>query len=1388
MPGPGIGTGPWRNRRRAASAGGAPAVANQSVVFGRLTFAGAGAAALANTGAAMSAATLATDDATNPGHWSVSSTGRITPTAAYRTGPQAASYTLVVSPGSGAPNATITITTEADVYDWASQADWDQIAVLSAATLSAKTIKARPNIPGVITSGVDGTAARFRRADYGNLLITSRDFTSRPVFDRFQLSGTINLILEGIATELTTAQKITLVASASWPVSGVIIRNNVLSGMPFDTATFDWAGTTPPNPDIVAFSGPAANFTGCQILNNDISWCRNGINAFQGGGSAPLVISGNRISMIAGGDAIKVSYGGNANQAVVEDNVIFGFLSRGTDFGNPHQDGIQFAGSGSATTDFAIKVNRNIIWNGQRGQPQGIFADDQGTGGNFLFTGECNGNLVVLNTTHAISILRARDFLAVGNTAVSDVTSGASAGGVKVGAGSASAFTSGTHMLTRNLSDGFTTGGTPTLTDNITLGVGGATISYASVFDGGGGGVWIPASRANALAWFSRKAGGAADLPSGLDAGAVGSGYVNWPSTSPGSDGSFNASDPPASLTNTRSVQFPARNGDGAGRALTGSQLVNMFGNSTTAAAGAFAFRLRIQPGGLNTTPAATNQTAAMIVGGTSGQTGTRALHCGYAAGNNAATGLRNRFYWLARDQGNNHAGEIDSTGTVTTVASSRFLRTAPITPNVQGSWTGLVIMRRNAAGLFEALTVTDDGTVTVGDGFTPAAWVGQNLTTGAMVLGSIPAAAATFGNWFNGDMCDFIQLDGTHGTNAEWQSVALGADPATVWGGNLAAHFRLSGTGDLTRTAGTRSYVAFSETTSGSPAAFADGPQLRPARNILGNALLARPQFRGYVHALPSSAVRTAANRAAVAALTGTVVRDLVITGAATHVQGRALTTGGTQLVGWTRVTASAATGIVETSLPGVRCGEVILEYRREDDNAVVSVVCDRERVGIVAALIGQSQTVIAMGEAQATALNVAPNTSTAVSYCWMRGSAVEFNPPDGGFLNARNQLSEGMNAAAQMLDALGSDIPVEFMCVAAAGTSMLQLMYRYNGAGLDMCGDGTTNSSGMLTAMMLAKRKRVTTWLYSWSTDEASTRNGGSATIGATVYGARGPLTEESWISRMNELFGGVAKASAGAPEQTERQNLHKLGFAAAWNPWVIMLPVSRHRSNGAGAAPADSTYGAFRLQQYDAAINGTGKAGNWDISLGAFQIDTFMTPESETAHQARTDVRGNIRFATRYAQALGFAARLSTLDPRPQLTTASGVTTSVITISTNLVNGGSLVTQTDATTIEEFEVSENSGAWSRRDGAIPFTPAISGNTVTLTRGSGTWAANTRIRYLNGWPVAVGGSGGMAATEGTRLNGVLYETRTDAIASGLTGLRAGVPLMPTWTDITAT
>ncbi|WWT39868.1 carbohydrate esterase [Microcystis phage Mwe-JY07] len=170
---------------------------------------------------------------------------------------------------------------------------------------------------------------------------------------------------------------------------------------------------------------------------------------------------------------------------------------------------------------------------------------------------------------------------------------------------------------------------------------------------------------------------------------------------------------PATPLAGTRSIAFGPRNGDGFQNRLAGPQLTNLFGTGSAGAAGAFAVRVRIQPGGLNSNSGATTQTIVVPMLGTGGTTTSRGVHAGFGSYGTSFAGLRGRFYFLGRDQaGANYIGDRDTAGNPGSTGSARYLRSPQITPNAQGSWTGLVILRRDGAGQFQVLLVTADGTL----------------------------------------------------------------------------------------------------------------------------------------------------------------------------------------------------------------------------------------------------------------------------------------------------------------------------------------------------------------------------------------------------------------------------------------------------------------------------------------------------------------------------------------------------------------------------------------------------------------------------------------------------------------------------------------------------
>ena len=828
-------------------------------------------------------------------------------------------------------------------------------------------------------------------------------------------------------------------------------------------------------------------------------------------------------------------------------------------------------------------------------------------------------------------------------------------------------------------------------------------------------------------------------------------------------------------------IGLGSRNGEVTARSITGPVLTSWLGDGRSGggagAAGAIAFRVRMQPGGFNSLSSSLNSTITAVIAGTTSVTGSRHIGLSYVCEASTATALRSRLCFFGKDFANTYLGEWDGAG-AGSVGTARYLRTPVIKTDASGTFNGLAVLKRDAAGLFTVLLCYPDGTVEVGDTFTPATWIGIQTLSAALTLGSFTGATLTRSSYLPGSEGDLIQLDGIPGSDAEWGQVAAGANPATVFGANLAAHYALKGPADLAQTAGSRVYAACTLNGSGH---LVTGPG-RPVVSTVDatKSLMAQPLFRGYVHALDPVSVRGVADLAGLQALTGTVSRDVRVGGAATHIEGRVVRkSDDLVLVNWVRATVSAATGLVPVLIPGVPsiAGELRFEFRREDEPTCICVSTDDERVGLVATLgPAQSQTFIAMTDSASKTLT--PNSTTLVSYCVMRGQGAAYVAPDGGYLTLQNQLSEAMTAVALYWDALATGVPLELVSLAVEGTGTTEWMYHSIADGLDLWGDGVTPSSGYATATLLAKRKRVTMCLSSWYTSDQSTYLGGSVGPMSTAYGSI-TVTERPWIERWNELMGGVEKSTAGAPERAQRNNLVDSSLLA-FPAWSVILPPSRHN---AGTSPSSAVVSktAFRKVQYDYAETGIGKDSSVLASLGGFQLAIHMDTTS-SPHQHRTDPRGNIRFALQLGHAIAHVSKASTINPRSRLTAASGVGTLVLTLTTTLMNGGSLVVHAGSV-VRGIEVSIDAGAtWSVFDGAVPFTPALVGNTVTLTRGSN-WPSGALVRYLPGYPLSMGS----LVNDALALDGTLAETRADAVPAGVS-LPAVVPLMPTFTDLVAT
>lgn len=847
------------------------------------------------------------------------------------------------------------------------------------------------------------------------------------------------------------------------------------------------------------------------------------------------------------------------------------------------------------------------------------------------------------------------------------------------------------------------------------------------------------------------------------------------------------------------SIGLGPRNGELAQRAIQGPALTNVFGNGAagntgTAAAGAIAIRVRLQPGALMANAGAQDMATAVPVLGTGSPSASRAVSCSFYPGQvGSQAGFRNRFAFYAKDYNAVQMGDRDpATGVGGATGSSRGLRSAPIVTDDSGVWHGLVILTFDGTNFTAKTCRPGDASPLAGDSFAPAGWKGLSAMTSAITFGSYAGATAAWGQYFPGDIADFIQLDGSGGTDAEWVRVANGEPPANVWPATLAAHYRLGGPIDLTKTAGSRGYGPTTLIGSG----HGWGTSLRPTPGTVtaANGLHAWPLWNGYTHALSPARVRGAANAADIWNASGTLERPYHVGGAATHVDMRLIRMSDDAVVqDWTRITTAPVTGRNWAVLPNVGTSTAAglrEEFRRADDPACIAVARDNARMGLVVATSAQSQADIAFCDP--TSVTLDPPASRTVSFCMMRGSGAKYTPVDGGPLAVRNQLSDAMVAFAQLWEVVGQGVPVEIVHQAKVGRGMTEFMYRSNADGFDLWGDNVTSGSGLVTTVMLAKRKRITQFLHDLSTRENGMLAAGN-TLGtlATAYGSR-TTTEMGWSDRIAEFYAGVAKSGQAkatevadlATEIAERQNYQKLGLVG--RPWVVMCPVSRHRD--ATNAVADATnagkFDAFRKAQHDWALSGVGLSAGIDATLGAYHTDTLLGGATETAHQDRTDPRGNIRYAQRWAHAIARAAKIEPYDPDVTFTGAlrSGP---VITLSPTLKHAGALIVAVGGTIPTGFEVSENGGAtWSAAGGPTPFTPALSGNSVTLTRAAGNWAANTQVRYLYGYPAAVGSAS--FAAEAALGDGMLYESYANA-ERPLAGAVQGVPLRPVFVPLVA-
>jgi hypothetical protein len=493
-----------------------PVVEDQAISFGALTLSGAGGIIPTHTGV-ITSASITSGDASS--HWQIAADGTITPTAAGDTanlnlGP----YTLGVSFNGGVDTATVTVNITASAYSAATMAE---------AKAAAAAIGVGGGVSILLRSGTyaEDTAFLQNRAFTSTITITKHTGAT-PIFSQIDCNNSDNLVIDGLT--FTRGGGIPLyIRNAS---DTVTVQNCLFYGTTPIDPLGDYSAVLPVAPTYAIANDGTTAPANVSIRNNEFHDVLYGINLSCTGA---LRIEGNYLHEFFY-DGAHLTYVAGNTSVVFSDNVFTGPISNSTDFGNPHSDFIQFVGD--AVSDWeGISILRNIfVAKYARAFTEGIFMRS-GLGGYFSGT-IVKGNLIInrFYETLGIRIMEAENAVIIGNTIASTTLLTGTGPAILIGEDASS----GAHTVINNAADAITVAGSQAgVLNNIILGSAGATIPYATAFDGP---TFAPTTRAEALSMYSMKVGGPLDLA--VNVGAVGSGYVTWPTTSPGNNGSLDAS------------------------------------------------------------------------------------------------------------------------------------------------------------------------------------------------------------------------------------------------------------------------------------------------------------------------------------------------------------------------------------------------------------------------------------------------------------------------------------------------------------------------------------------------------------------------------------------------------------------------------------------------------------------------------------------------------------------------------------------------------------------------------------------------------------------------------------------------------------------------------
>ena len=414
-----------------------------------------------------------------------------------------------------------------------------------------------------------------------------------------------------------------------------------------------------------------------------------------------------------------------------------------------------------------------------------------------------------------------------------------------------------------------------------------------------------------------------------------------------------------------------------------------------------------------------------------------------------------------------------------------------------------------------------------------------------------------------------------------------------------------------------------------------------------------------------------------------------------------------------WTDVAPVGAVWSGSFSAPLTGAGWCIVRYRTTGEPDLISTMRNRVGVGYKLLALGQSQAGIwhrssERGDTLSGGLEI--SASRALARAQNDGPA----PPSLSWIGTDPQ--DGLAAFVTQLRSYTS-APVQIILDAMEGSGPDEMMDDRD----------TRRNWSDLQAQLDRFGNDVTVVAMNWITQGWETWGTAGETLQALTLG-----TGPAWDALVADNGGSTA-------------GLHHLD--AALRPgWAFALSPATRAS--------DSDYQPTRSAQIRFA-NAAGIAVGPPVS--DYEIVAGGGPHPDNAFE------GNRRFGMRLAEAVARALGFSTSE-NPHFTGAAwGATQAEIVLSVALPNGGSLTSPAPAA-LSSFEVGDGPGGAYSGSG---FTAAITGNTITLTKDTGTWAAGSRVQYLPGGAQRAGGD---AVTEAAIIAGMLYETWPgDTLGTGL-------------------